>query len=261
MFRNIIRKIDTAVFGGRAVRFYRRMTQENFFEDVNARLGYRFVVHYKKDRFCALSELCDKYGSDKGETGRHSHPYNWPSHMYANFYARVFRNYRRHVKSVFECGIGTNNPFLESSMGATGRPGASLRIWREYFQNAQIIGADIDRDILFEEERIKTYHVDQMDPSSICALWNNVGRTEFDIMIDDGLHTFEAGKCLFENSIRHLSEEGIYIIEDVDNSDLLKFIDYFSEKCYDVDYVNLLGPNREMDYNLVLIRKINGNAL
>lgn len=37
--------------------------------------------------------------------------------------------------------------------------------------------------------------------------------------LDDGLHTFEAAIILFENSIKYLKFNGIYIIEDVNNSD------------------------------------------
>ena len=36
-------------------------------------------------------------------------------------------------------------------------------MWKEYFSNAEIYGADIDKNVLFFENRIKTYHVDQLD--------------------------------------------------------------------------------------------------
>jgi hypothetical protein len=42
-------------------------------------------------------------------------------------------------------------------------------------------------------------------------------------MIDDGLHTFEAGICLFKNSIKHLSNEGIYDKLNEDSDDLYTF--------------------------------------
>ena len=52
-------------------------------------------------------------------------------------------------------------------MTSTGKPGASLKVWKDYFKNAKIFGADIDKRILFQEERINTYEVNQLDPSSI----------------------------------------------------------------------------------------------
>ena len=39
-------------------------------------------------------------------------------------------------------GIGTNNPNIESSMGKDYKPGSSLKVWKEYFLNANIFGAD-----------------------------------------------------------------------------------------------------------------------
>ena len=39
---------------------------------------------------------------------------------------------------MFECGLGTNNPNLKSNMTENGIPGASLRVWRDYFFNAKI---------------------------------------------------------------------------------------------------------------------------
>src|SRR5262249_49920031 len=149
---------------------------------------------------------------------------------FADLYARLFDHCRLDVKKVFECGLGTNNPNLASSMGINGKPGASLRVWRDYFPNSVVIGADIDREILFKEERIRTYYVDQTDPKAIDQLWNNVGLDDFDFIVDDGLHTFEAGICFFENSVSKLSCSGIYSIEDVTMWDLIKFKDYFNNK-------------------------------
>lgn len=83
--------------------------------------------------------------------------------------------------------------------------GASLRMWSEYFPNAMIYGADIDETVLFGTEKIVTSWVDQLDPDSIRSMWDSIGVTNFDVMIDNGLHTFQAGKTLFENSVHMLS--------------------------------------------------------
>jgi hypothetical protein len=214
------------------------------------------VVHYKKNTSSLLSALCDKYGSDKGAIAQFGHPYSWPPQTFADVYSRLFDHCREGVEKVFECGLGTNNPNLASSMGVNGIPGASLRVWRDYFPNAVIFGADIDKEILFEEKRIKTFYL-KTDQRAIINFWKNVGLTDFDFMIDDGLHTFEAGICLFENSISQLSKNGIYSIEDVNMPDLIRFRDYFSSKKYQVDYVNLLRPDLEIgDNNLVIIRQV-----
>jgi hypothetical protein len=65
--------------------------------------------------------------------------------------------------NVLEIGIGTNNPNLISTMGVDGTPDASVRALRDFLPNAHIYGTDIDKDILFQEERIKTTYVDQLN--------------------------------------------------------------------------------------------------
>ena len=119
-------------------------------------------------------------------------------------YHDIFSHCRKNITKVFECGIGTNNPSFSSNMGTCGQPGASLRAWRDYFPNAEVIGVDIDKHIIFSEERINTFYVDQTSKESIEKMWDIVRTNDFDLMIDDGLHTFEAGVCLFENSIDKL---------------------------------------------------------
>ena len=53
--------------------------------------------------------------------------------------------------------MGTNDTNVLSNMGPEGKPLASLRAWRDYFQNANIYGADIDKNILKDEDRIKMF--------------------------------------------------------------------------------------------------------
>jgi len=205
-----------------------------------------------------LSLLCDLYGSDKGSfCGR-------CAHTYTSVYEYLFSNIRYDVKLVFECGLGTNNPEIPCNMGIDGRPGASLRMWRDYFPNAQIIGADIDKDILFSEERIKTYFIDQTSAEKITDFLNSFDgeyKNNFDIMIDDGLHTFEAAKCLFENIFFHLKIKGVYVIEDMNENSILQFKEYFinnfTENEIFVNYMLMpVGKENKSNNNLVIIHKI-----
>ena len=69
----------------------------------------------------------------------------------------IFSNSRNDIKLLFECGIGTNNPNLISSMGADAKPGASLKMWEDFFPNASIFAADIDKDVLINKGRIKSF--------------------------------------------------------------------------------------------------------
>jgi hypothetical protein len=215
----------------------------------------KFTVHYKKTPNL-LSELCDKYGSDKGSINSERKPFTWKPHNYTDYYEHLFASKREFVTKVFECGIGTNNVYLPSNMTATGQPGASLRVWRDYFVNATIYGADTDRNILFTEARIETDYMNQLEPLSIQEFWSNIEKKNFDIMIDDGLHTFEAGVSLFENSIQYLDENGIYVIEDIDPKNLLKFQQYFVQTSFKVQYVSFKSKEyRFGDSSIISVRR------
>ena len=129
------------------------------------------------------TELCNimkNHGSDKGD--------DW--HNYTQIYSVLFNNLRTEISRVFELGIGSVNPAISSHMKKIYSPGGSLRGWREFFNNAQIYAADIDKDILHPEERITKFYVDQTNPAVVSEMWNQVGVDNFDIIIDDGLHTY-----------------------------------------------------------------------
>jgi len=262
MIKTMLKTADERWLAGRLRKLRIEFFNSEFYQsrclrNLSASVDHRLLIHYQKNSSSLLSALCDKYGSDKGENQSSGHPYTWPAHTFADYYSRLFDHCRNSVTRVFECGLGTNNPGLISSMGVKGKPGASLRVWRDYFPNAQIFGADIDKDVLFSEERIQTYYIDQTNPQAIAATWKQVGLDNFDFILDDGLHAFFAGVCLFENSIARLSKQGIYVIEDVMQSDLLKYRRYFEGKPYQVDYVNLIRPGLKLENNsLVVIRPI-----
>ena len=183
-------------------------------------------------------------------------PYPWPAHTYVDLYAQLFDHCRSNVKLVFECGIGSTDLSMPYNMSESGRPGASLRVWRDYFPNADVIGADLDETALFEEPRIRTFHVDQTSPTSVTAMWRAVGQRDFDLMIDDGLHEPVGALTLFEHSIDLLAPHGIYVIEDVRPDDLRTYSTYFASLNYRASVVILRRTPGELGWNnLVLIRK------
>ena len=196
-----------------------------------------------------LKELMNHYGSDKGGMTDH--------HNFANYYSEIFNNKKDKIKNFLEIGLGTNNEDLASNMGKDGKPLASLRAWRDYFKNAQIYGADIDRDILKDEERIKTFYVDQTNPTSIKELFTNIGVNKFDIILEDGLHEYNANICFFENSIEYLDDQGIYIIEDVFYKDQKKFIDYFGKTSFNFSIIDIFH-DKNIANNCILVIKKNG---
>ncbi len=99
-----------------------------------------------------------------------------------------------------------------------------------FFYNSDIFGADIDTNILFNTDKIKTYFCDQTNPDIIKKMWNEPDlQDNFDIIIEDGLHTFNANVSFFENSIHKLKSNGYYIIEDINYLDKQLFINKIKE--------------------------------
>ena len=180
--------------------------------------------------------LCRKYGTDKVDL-----------HNYASFYELIFKQSCKHIENVMECGIANKN--RTSGVGpkdeSTEDLGPSLRVWRDYFPAAEIVGVDIDSDMLFTDDRIKTYQMDQTDPKSIAKFKNRIGGVKFDVIIDDGLHKFHAAKCLFENMIDRLTDNGVYIIEDVSIQQMYyEYANYFGND-YSVTYISTDGIMRQ----------------
>jgi hypothetical protein len=215
----------------------------------------RRIIYYSPNPSNVLTQLFQKYGSDKGSFNLDDNPYPWPPHTYSDFYDTLWNQNRSKVLKVFECGIGTNSQDFPSNMGPSGVPGASLYAWRDYFVNAVIFGADIDPGVLMQEDRIRTFLVDQLSPNSINSLWESIGEKNFDFMLDDGLHTFKAGSMLFANSIHALAENGVYVIEDVSHSDLQLYSDFFDDRGYIVEYHIMAAEHKTNDNNLIVIRK------
>ena len=152
-----------------------------------------------------LSSLLNKYGSDKAE----KHDYFL---VYSDFFSEL--GFNQNLK-ILEIGLGTNNPDLISTMGVNGRPGASLRAFRDALPCSEIYGADIDQNTLFTEERIKTAWVDQFDQNSFTAMTDSFGESKFDLIIDDGLHAVSANLNALIFSINSLKENGVFVVEDI----------------------------------------------
>jgi hypothetical protein len=200
-----------------------------------------------------VCRILTRNGSDKGDHERHN---------YTTIYSAIFSRVRKHRLKLFELGIGTTNPGIASNMGSNGKPGASLRGWREVFPNALIYGADIDGEILFEENRIETFYCDQCDREIIRGLWRQPAlRDGMDIIIDDGLHTFESNTTFLEESLRVLLPNGVYVIEDIPDEAVDQWkrqIDsLYSYLLVNHEFVLVKVPSssNRSDNNLLLIRR------
>ena len=166
----------------------------------------------KADKFCTqtkklkqskiLKKNFNKYGSDKSTI-----------HNYHLIYASLFRETNK-VKKILEIGLGTNDEKMVSNMGRYGKPGASVRAFRDFYKLAKVYGADIDKKILFTENRINTLYVDQSNINSLKNMYRRLGKN-FDLIIDDGLHAPYTNINVIITSLNYLKKNGWIVIEDI----------------------------------------------
>ena len=149
-----------------------------------------------------LCELATKHGTDK---------YNW--HKYTPVYHRLLKDRRNDVRKVLEIGIGDPSSMSDPT-GKPYVPGASLRMWQEYFPNAGIYSLDNNARLLINEGRIRSFWCDQ---GRWECLNNAIGKLgyEFDLIVDDGSHVPEHQVLTANVYNQLLAPQGLYIIEDV----------------------------------------------
>lgn len=183
-----------------------------FLERLSLDLGHRKLPLVPAEHFAvnaasqaaatSLKALFDAHGSDKAN-----------SHNYHHVYGSILQQPEL-VTGVFEIGLGTHHTDVVSNMGVHGRPGSSLRAFRDFLPNAQIYGADVDRRVLFTEDRIQTFFLDQTDLGAIDTLSGQLDR-QFDLVIDDGLHSPNANVAALVFGLRHVKPGGYFVVEDI----------------------------------------------
>jgi len=142
-----------------------------------------------------LTQIANRYMTDKGNLhdGKHN---------FTSAYDEVFNNIRFNIRSVLEIGI---------------LKGSSIRMWRDYFTNAEIYGIDIHQEYVNgvrDEDRIIAFKGDQS--KSLRNIIENIG--EFDIIIDDGSHQVNHQLFTFGDLFDKVKPGGFYIIEDLHTS-------------------------------------------
>ena len=127
-----------------------------------------------------LATLFTAHMSDKNTNG------------YTSLYTALFTHFKHAPISLLEVGIGTMIPGAHSSMKGympdCYQPGASLRAWRDFFQNGEIHSMDIAPDCMLSEPRITTHLCDSTCPASVLAWTQANPDLSFDVILDDGSH-------------------------------------------------------------------------
>lgn len=140
-------------------------------------------------------------------------------HNYHPHYWRHFRDIRLAVRKVVEIGVFQEN---------------SLRLWEEFFPNAEIFGLDIDpRCAAFAGGRRRVFIGDQGDPEFLGRFIEETGG-DFDVVIDDGAHTEGAIMTSLRYLLPTMQPHGLYAIEDLIN--LERLTGYLARLAIDINY-------------------------
>lgn len=147
-----------------------------------------------------LSELVEKYASDKG-------CYSEETHCYTSYYETIFSGLRQKELKILEIGVAY---------------GGSIRMWLDYFPNSSIYGVDLFPDCLnidnfeayqFPANRVQLFKGSQNDPVFLKAVCEKIDG-DLDIIIDDGSHLFYDQQVSLVHLFSKLKSGGLYIIED-----------------------------------------------
>jgi hypothetical protein len=157
------------------------------------------MLKLRMRRAADLDALACFYGTDKSS----SH------HGYTRLYERHFAARRTSVRRLLEIGVGGTDSW---SGYETTEGGQSLRMWSDYFPNAEVIGIDIHAKAI-SGPRIRFEQGDQSDPAFLRALIEKY--RQFDIVIDDGSHIGRHITASFAALWSAVIPGGMYVIEDL----------------------------------------------
>lgn len=123
-------------------------------------------------------------------------------HNYTEIYDKLLKPYKNKSISLLEIGV---------------RWGGSLLMWRDFLPDANIYGIDINpitnKDVL-SCESIFTLNFNAYDSKQIEKY---IGNLKFNVIIDDGSHRLEDQIKMMNLWYDKLKNDGILIIEDIQN--------------------------------------------
>jgi len=148
-----------------------------------------------------LTELAKRYPTDKDFT----HNY------YTAVYEKYFNPIKDSAKLICEIGIG----------GFSGDhgwiPGNSLKVFRDYFTNAAILGLDIVRhENIADLDRITLDWLDQSKRDLVIEYAAKL--QDYDLILDDGSHNVYDQQITLAHFLKSLKSGGIYVLEDLHSS-------------------------------------------
>jgi predicted O-methyltransferase YrrM len=140
-----------------------------------------------------LFDLADKYNTDK----------RWQDHGYVLIYEQLMESKRLTTNKMLEIGFGG---------------GASARMWREYFPNADIYCMEYKDEEYKDVWNSPELEIEDVDliigDSTKVESWNEIPY-ELDFIVDDGSHFSKDQMATFMLGFPHVKSGGLYIVEDL----------------------------------------------
>jgi len=134
-------------------------------------------------------------------------------HSYLPLYQTLLGSKRETAKNVLEVGI----------LG-----GGSIKLWSDFFINATVYGLDVMHidnvwDGIKNNDKIKLWtSCDAYNTGTFNQLLSQ--NIKFDFMLDDGPHTLESMKQFIRLYTQLMTDDGIFIIEDVQSWDWIDIL-------------------------------------
>ena len=173
-----------------------------------------------------MNELVDHRFTDKGTV-----------HSYLDVYESLFTPIRESCRKVLEIGV---------------QRGGSMKLWNDYFPNAEIYGYDVDLSAVQADLSSPRIHVSQDDAYSDEVV-KTLEPLSFDVLIDDGPHTKESMVVFAQLYPQFLKEGGICVIEDVQSMDWVPDILKAFPGYMRADVVDRRGSGGRNRYDDILI--------
>lgn len=183
--------------------YVRNNSLENIFIDMyNIKhpeiLKNNYIIEKDRKSEPILKQLVNNVKTDKNTT-----------HSYLDLYEKLLYTKKNTARNILEIGIGY-----------PGDNGGSIKLWHDYFINANIYTLDIQHindvwDEIKNNNRINLItSTDGYNEINFKELFLDKN-IKFDMMLDDGPHTLESMKQFIKLYSQIMTEDGILMIEDV----------------------------------------------
>jgi len=138
-----------------------------------------------------------------------------------------------------------------------------LCLWNQYFTNATIIGVDSRKWTNYDKNKFDQMLRDNRNISYINAdaTSNNLADNfdSIDIFIDDASHKLKDQQKTFSIMWNKISNDGLYIIEDVKPEHIVELYDYLQSYNVDSEIIDLRHNKGRYDDVMIVCRKLSND--